>query len=91
MKINAEMITHLKGHFENNKVCDALIKKWKTDFTKKKKNQYKYSTKRKTFSSIIQAQSSRINPTDMKTLTEKEMMLGLKKRKKKRHQTEAIM
>ena len=26
MKIDAEMITYLTGHFENNEVCDVLIK-----------------------------------------------------------------
>ena len=34
IKIDAEMITHLTGHFENNEVCDALIKEWESDFTK---------------------------------------------------------
>ena len=34
MKIDAEMITYLTGHFENNEVCDALIKEWESDFTK---------------------------------------------------------
>ena len=28
------MITYLTGHFENNAVCDALIKEWETDCTK---------------------------------------------------------
>ena len=57
----------------------------------KKKYQYKYSTKRKTFSSIIQAQSIGTNLTEMKTLIEKGMMLGLKKGKKIRHQIEATI
>ena len=34
MKIDVEMITCLTGHFENNEVCDALIKEWETDCTK---------------------------------------------------------
>ena len=34
MKIEAEMMTYLTGHFENNEVCDALIKEWETDCTK---------------------------------------------------------
>ena len=34
MKIDTEMITYLTGHFENNEVCDALIKEWETDCTK---------------------------------------------------------
>ena len=50
---------------------------------KKRKNQYKYSTKRKTFSSKIQAKSIGINL--------KEMMLGLKKGKKTKHEIEVII
>ena len=34
MKIDAEMITYLTRHFENNEVCNALIKEWETDCTK---------------------------------------------------------
>ena len=49
MKINAEMITHLKGHFENNKVCDALIKKWKTDFTKEEEKSIQIFNKKEDF------------------------------------------
>ena len=63
-------------HLSKNRRVTAL---------KKKKYQYKYSTKRKTFSSIIQAQSIGINLTEMKTLTEKWIMLELKKGKKTRH------
>ena len=69
-------------HLSKNRRVTAL---------KKKKYQYKYSTKRKTFSSIIQAQSIGINLTEMKTLTEKWIMLELKKGKKTRHQIEAIV
>ena len=68
-----------------------LSKNGKLIAPKKKKYQYKYSTKRKTFSSIIQAQSIGINPTEIKTLIKKGMMLSLKKRKKTRYQIETII
>ena len=68
-----------------------LSKNGRLTAQKKKKYQYKYSTKRKTFSSALQAQSIGINLTEMKTLIERGMMLGLKKGKKIRHQIEAII
>ena len=45
----------------------------------------------KTFFSIIQARSLGINLTEMKTLKEKGMVIGLKKGEKRRRQTEAII
>ena len=68
-----------------------LSKNGRLTAPKMKKYQYKYSTKRKTFSSTIQAQSTGINLTEMKTLIGKWIVLGLKKGKKTRHQIEAVV
>ena len=84
MRIDAEMTTYLTRNLKNNEVCGALTKNGRLTAQKKKKYQYKYSTRRKTFSSIIQAQSIEINPTEIKTLVEKGMMLGLEKRNENR-------
>ena len=93
MKIDAEMVTYLTGHFESNEVYDALIKECTYQMTaqKKKKYQYKYSTRRKTFPSIIQPRSIGKNLTKIKTQIEKGTKLGLNKRKKTGHQKEAII
>ena len=39
LKIDAEMITYLTGHFEKTEVCDAFIREWETDCTIEQKNQ----------------------------------------------------
>ena len=49
MKINAEMITYLTRHFENNKLCHALIKKWKTDCTKEEEKSIQIFNKKEDF------------------------------------------
>ena len=84
MRIDAEMTTYLTRNLKNNEVCGALTKNGRLTAQKKKKYQYKYSTRRKTFSSIIPAQSIEINRTEIKTLVEKGMMLGLEKRNENR-------
>ena len=35
---DVEIITYQKEYLENNEVCDAIIKEWETDSTKKKEN-----------------------------------------------------
>ena len=71
-----------------------LSKNGRLTAQKKKKYHNKYSRSQQE-ASIIQAQSMRINLTEIKTLIEKGMTLGLKKGKKKgkktRHQKEAII
>ena len=37
MKIDAEIITYLTGHFEITEVSDGLIKEWESDCTKEEK------------------------------------------------------
>ena len=34
---DVEIITYQKEYLENNEVCDAIIKEWETDSTKKKR------------------------------------------------------
>ena len=49
MKIDVEMITCLTGHFENNEVCDALIKEWETDCTKEEEISIQIFNKKEDF------------------------------------------
>ena len=43
------MITNLTEHFENNKVCDALIKEWETDCTKEEEKSIQIFNKKEDF------------------------------------------
>ena len=43
------MITYLTGHFENNEVCDALIKEWETDCTKEEEISRQIFNKKENF------------------------------------------
>ena len=43
------MITYLTGHFENNAVCDALIKEWETDCTKEEEISIQIFNKKEDF------------------------------------------
>ena len=49
MKIDAEMITYLTGYFENNEVCDTLIKEWETDCIKEEKISIQIFNKKENF------------------------------------------
>lgn len=39
------MVTYLTGHFENTKVCDALIREWEADCTKEENGAWIEKTK----------------------------------------------
>ena len=90
MKIDAEMITYLAGHFENNEVCDALIKEREADCTKEEEISIQIFNKKEDFFLNNSSSEYRNKPNRVKTLIEKEMMLGLKRGKKTGHQIEAI-
>ena len=40
------MVTYLTGHFENTKVCDALIREWEADCTREENGAWIEKNKR---------------------------------------------